>query len=65
MKRAPRLSGYSLYLGPAQPAASKQGDWQARAEGVAEATSMPERSQQRSLLVAGEVGRSAFVKYPG
>jgi O-antigen ligase len=65
MKKASRLSRNSLHPCPAQPAAGKQGVWQATSEGVAKATSRPERGQQHSWAVAGEAGRSASVKYPG
>ena len=44
MKKAPELSRYRSCLGSAQAAAGRQGVWQARAAGVAEATSRPKRS---------------------
>ena len=42
----------SVWFGPlpAQPAAGKQGAWPARAAGVAQATSRPERSQQHRMF---------------
>ncbi|KMY68540.1 hypothetical protein AAU61_02485 [Desulfocarbo indianensis] len=65
MKKAAALSRESLYQGPAQPGAGKQGVWQARAAGVAKATSRPESGQQRRMAAAGAAGRAAFMKYAG
>jgi hypothetical protein len=65
MEKALALSGCSLYPAPAQPAAGKQGVRQARAVGVAEATSRPERSWQRGMPVAGVAGRTALMEYVG
>ena len=66
MKKASALSGYNLDLGPAQPAAGRQGDRQARAAGVAEyAASRLERRRQRCMPVAGAAGRTAFMEYSG
>ena len=65
MKKRPELSSCGLHPGPAQPAAGRQGDWQARAEGVAQATPRPERSQQHRMPVAGAAGHAAFMKYAG
>mgnify|MGYP000342026186 CR=1 FL=1 len=65
MKEVVHLSSCSLYQAPAQSAAVRQGGWQAMTAGVAKATSRPERSQQRSMAVAGAAGRTTFMKCQG
>jgi len=65
MKTEATFSWPSLHQGPAQPGAGRQGVWQERAVGVANATSRPERSQQHSMPGPGAAGRTAFMEYPG